>query len=142
MNPPDSRFEPIHEQFQPVSIEKIQELELKLSAKLPEPYINFLMHYGGCGFSGFACAYFRGRRLPIAKFFDFEKLFSNLMYYDDLTADKKLAIANDFEGNIYVLDCSTSSVYYLDFTVNPPVGFLVETTFDRFLQSIQVEPSD
>ena len=48
----DLRFEPINEQFDPVEVEKIRQLERKIKTSLPKEYVNFISCYGGCGFSG------------------------------------------------------------------------------------------
>jgi hypothetical protein len=122
MNTSDSRFEPIHDQFQPVGVETIRELEAKLNTSLPKAYINFLSRYGGCGFSGDANVRCGGSQLPIFTFFGGEKLLSNLRIYDDLAAERKFSFADDMFGNPYVLDASTGLLFFIDFTVNPPVG--------------------
>jgi hypothetical protein len=79
-------------------------------------------------------------KLPIFTFFGEKKLQSKAEYYDDLTAESKLAIADDMAGNPYVLDALTGSVYFLDFSVNPPKGIRVAKSFDKFLALIEVEP--
>jgi hypothetical protein len=140
MSHADSRFEPIHDRFRPISLERIQEVETKLRASLPRAYVDFLSRYGGCGFSGDANVVFEGGRFPVFTFFDDQKLLSKLAFYEDLAAESKLAIADDMEGNIYVLDALAGPVHFLDFSVNPPVGTKVAETFERFLASIKVEP--
>jgi len=140
MNQSDARFEPMKERFLTVSDDKIRELESRLKAPLPKAYVAFLSQYGGCGFSGKANVSFGDRKLPIFTFLDEEKRFSNLVIYEDLTAESKLAIADDMAGNPYVLDALTGSVYFIDFSVNPPVGTKVAESFDKFLGSIEVQP--
>jgi len=140
MNSLDSRFEPIHEQFQPVGIEKVRELEAMLGVPLPKAYVTFLSLYGGCGFSGDAYVTFSDRKLPIFTFLDDRKLLSTLEVYPDLTAEGKLSIADDMAGNPYVLDAATGKVFFIDFSVNPPVGTKIAASFDEFLASIEVQP--
>ncbi len=140
MNPSDSRFEPIHEQFHPVGTEKIRELEVKLRASLPKGFVAFLSRYGGCGFSGDASVSFGGRKLPIFTFFDDRKLVSKLEVYADLTAESKLSIADDMAGNAYILDALSGKVFFIDFSVNPPIGTKVAGSFDEFLGLIEVKP--
>ena len=142
MNLSDSRFDPIHERFVPVGTEKVLELEAKLKAPLPKEYVVFLAHYGGCGFSGDANVSVDGRKLPIFTFFDEHKLLERLDMYSDLTAVGKIAFADDMAGNPYVLDAATGKVFYIDFSVNPPVGTRVATSFNTFLDSIEVQPFD
>lgn len=142
MSPTDSRFEPIQEHFRPVSAARVSELEAKLSAQLPKEYVAFLSHYGGCGFSGDANVPVGGRKFPIFTFFDDEKLLSKLDAYSDLTAESKIGIADDMAGNLYVLDALTGKVFFIDYTVIPPVGARVAATFDEFLSSIEVQPTE
>jgi hypothetical protein len=140
MNPSDSRFEPIHEQFRSVGADKIRELEAKLKTLLPKEYVTFLSRYGGCGFSGDAYATLGARKLPIFTFFDDQKILSKLEVFSDLTAESKFSIADDMAGNPYVLDALTGKVFFIDFSVNPPVGTKVAGSFDEFLASIEVQP--
>lgn len=136
----DSRFEPIHEQFHPVGVEKIRELEERAKNSLPREYVDFLSCYGGCGFSGDAEVSSNGQKLPIFTFFDGEKLLAKLDVYSDLTAEGKITFADDMYGNPFVLDTSTGKVFFIDFTVNPPVGKKVTDSFSIFLASIEVQP--
>lgn len=140
MNHLDSRFEPIHEQFRPIGIEKVRELEARLKVPLPKGYVAFLSLYGGCGFSGDAYVTFNGRKLPILTFFDDRTLFSNLEVYPDLTAESKFSVADDMAGNPYVLDATTGKVFFIDFSVNPPLGIKIAASFDEFLAAIEVQP--
>jgi len=140
MNPADLRFEPIQDRFRPLSAERIQELEVRLKSTLPTAYVDFLSHYGGCGFSGDANVSSDRGRFPIFTFFDGQKLLSKLGFYEDLAAEGKLAIADDMAGNVYVLDASAGTLYFLDFSTNPPMGTKVADSFDKFLVSITVEP--
>lgn len=140
MKQPDPRFEPIHKQFCPVVVQKIREVEAKLRARLPTAYVEFLLQYGGCGFAGDANVYFDKGSLPIFTFFDDQKLLSRLDFYEDLTAECKMAIADDMAGNTFVLDASAGSVHFLDYSINPPVGTAVAKTFDSFLEAIRVKP--
>ena len=140
MNTVDSRFEPIHRQFHPVDVEKIRELEQRMKTSLPREYVDFLSNYGGCGFSGDAEVSGNDQRIPIFTFFDGEKLLAKLDVYSDLTAEGKITFADDMYGNPFVLDMSTGKVFFLDFTVNPPVGKKVTDSFSVFLASIEVQP--
>jgi hypothetical protein len=139
MNLVDPRFEPIREEFHPVKMETIRQLEAILNAPLPKEYVAFVARWGGCGFSGDANVAFGARKLPIFTFFDDRTLLANLVLYSDLTADSKLSIADDMAGNQYVLDVLTGKVYFLDFSVNPPVGIEVANSFNEFLASIDVQ---
>lgn len=117
-------------------------MEAKLKAPLPKQYVTFVTRYGGCGFSGDAKVSIGGRKIPILVFFDDKKLLSKLEIYLDLTAEGKFSIAADMAGNPYVLDALTENVFFIDFTVNPPVGTRVAASFDEFLASIEVQPFD
>ena len=136
----DSRFEPIHQQFQPVEELAVRQLETRINAKLPKEYVTFVSQYGGCGFSGDANVRVNGGSLPIFTFFDEKKLIKNLDAYSDLTTEGKFTFADDMAGNPYVLDAATEVVYFIDFSVNPPLGKRVAGSFKEFLASIEVQP--
>ena len=136
----DLRFEPINEQFDPVEVEKIRQLERKIKTSLPKEYVNFISCYGGCGFSGNAKVRGNGQWQSIFTFFDGEKLLAKLDIYSDLTAEGKVTFADDMYGNPFVLDTLTGQVFFIDFTVNPPIGRKVTDSFSVFLASIQVHP--
>jgi hypothetical protein len=140
MNQTDSRFVPENEHFLPVRADTLSEIESKIGATLPPEYVLFVTTYGGCGFSGNGVVICNNGEFPIFSFFDDKRLISKILWYEDLTREKKFAIADDMMGNPYILDALNGCVYFLEFCSNPPIGTEIAKDFTNFLMSIRVEP--
>lgn len=139
----DQRFEPTDGEFLGLNEAEIQDIETTIGCTLPEDYSTFVGEFGGCGFSGDAIVRRPvGDPLPIFSFFGggsgSHALTRVLRVYEDLALDQKIPIADDLEGNIFVLDPASGDMFYIDFTSNPPEASKVADTFSEFLAMIEV----
>jgi len=142
----DTRFEPTDDDFIPVSSETIDRLQSDLGP-LPRDYVKFITTFGGCGFAGDAAVIRAdGKRFPILSFFgsdeDSRDLYEVLESHSDLMADKKLPIADDEMGSIFVLDPRTEQVFHINFAKGVADAHLLADSFSHFLSLLQVLPED
>ena len=143
----DPRFEPIDEDFVPLTDEDLSAIEAAVEAELPVDYSRFLRSFGGCGFAGEASV-IRPEEgpLPIFTFFgagiESRGILGVLRLHPDLAQDHKLPIADDMAGNLYILDPATSRVYFVDFAGGVARASQVAPSFTSFLEMISVTPDD
>jgi len=115
-------------------------VEHHIQSTLPISYRQFLKRYGGCGFVGDAAIRDSESELLIFTLFRYEEICKMLDIHGDLRDAGKLPIGDDMAGNLFVLDAETEAIFFLDFSRNPPLGILVASSFDRFLDMIDVTP--
>ena len=146
MNQDDMRFEAIKDDYFPVSIEQISRIEARVGS-LPSYYVEFISTFGGCGFSGEAVInHPDGEKFPIFTFFgrseDSQDICEVLDSYPDLESDKKLPIADDMMGNIFVLDPHNGHVFLIDYAQKSAVAYRLANSFSEFLEILEVTPFD
>lgn len=138
-------FEPVEDEFDPLSQKELSLLESSLDNTLPSDYKKFLMKYGRCVFTGETLITAPdGQELEVFTMFsakgDVGNFLSDMEMHPEYLANSLIPIADDMFNNRYVLNLNSGDVSFIDYSNGTGLMILIAKNFTEFLNSIEVIP--
>ncbi len=140
-------FEPVENEFEPLSQEELSSLESSLGFSLPVDYAKFLKRFGRCVFIGEALTKtVNGLELEVFTMFGAKGDIGNLLYdiklHPEYLVDKLVPIADDMFNNRYVLNYDSGEVSFIDYSNGQCSLVSIANSFTEFVNEIEVVPDD
>jgi len=147
------------------NLEHIKQIEKELGYTLPTDYVDFILHYGGCGFSDVSYPLIDycpiGDRQLLSICFgilpkDSYDLLNNYCTFRERIPPNLLPIGGDGMGNLVCLSINgddKESVYFWQHDAEEIVGsnehqgypediYLSAKSFDQFINSLEIDDED